>query len=199
MNLDDLKSNWQEKMLPTDAPENLTEYITMLEQKTVKMDKDIKRRDRLEIGVALLLIPAWIFGLFVSVSLIQTIGFLVAIASCIYIPYKLVKAKQIEPSKSNSLRAFLENERQKLIKQKQLLESVFWWYLGPLGLSIGLITLGATAKESGMPQPDMRLTIYLIVVAVFYAGIYVMNKKAVKKKFTPLLENIDDKLSQLST
>lgn len=198
MNLDDLKSNWQEKMQSTDAPENLTEYITMLEQKTVKIDKDIKRRDRLEIGVALLLIPAWIFGLFVSVSLIQTLGFIIAIASCLYIPYKLVKAKQIEPSKSNSMRAFLENERQKLVQQKQLLESVFWWYLGPLGLSIGLITVGATANESGIPQPDIWLTAYLIAVAVLYAGIYVMNKKAAKKKFTPLLENIDNKLSDLA-
>lgn len=198
MNLDDLKSNWQEKMLSTDAPENLPEYIAMLEQKTIKIDKDIKRRDRLEIGIALLLIPAWIFGLFVSVSLIQTIGFVVAIASCIYIPYKLVKAKQISPSKSDSMRAFLENERQKIVKQKQLLESVFWWYLGPLGISIGLITLGATANEAGIPQPDVWLTGYLVAVAVLYAGIYVMNKNAAKKKFTPLLENIDKKLSDMA-
>lgn len=198
MNLDDLKSNWQEKMQSTGAPENLTEYITMLEQKTVKIDNDIKRRDRLEIGVALLLIPAWIFGLFVSVSLIQTLGFIVAIVSCLYIPYKLVQAKQIEPSKSDSTRAFLENERQKLVQQKQLLESVFWWYLGPLGLSIGLITLGATANEAGIPQPDIWLTTYLIAVIVLYASIYVMNKKAAKKKFTPLLENIDKKLSDIA-
>lgn len=199
MKLDDLKSDWQQTLQSADAPDNLTEVIAMLALKTEKIDKEIKRRDILEIGIALLLIPFWVYGLINTAGNMQTIGLVLAIFSSIFIPFKLIKAKQIKHSKASSLRAFLENERQKLYQQKRLLETVLWWYLTPITVSIVLIVLGSTVDEHGLPQLNDTLSLYFSSVAVLYAGIYFLNKRAAKKKFTPLLENVEQRLAQLES
>ena len=198
MKLDDLKQDWQQHIASTSAPDNLDEVITMLEKETSKIDKEIKRRDIIEISLAVLLIPAWIYSLLHSVSLMQTVGCWVAIVSCVYIPYKLVFAKKVLPKKSNSIKEFLLQERQKLRQQKQLLESIVWWYLAPLTTAIVLITLGASVDESGIPQLGSLLSIYYGLLALLILGVYFLNKRAAKKKFAPLLEKIEQRLAELN-
>ncbi len=147
MKLDDLKKDWQQTVNTPTNNENLSEVITMLEKETTKIDKEIKRRDILEISVAILLIPVWIWGLFHAVSSMQTVGYCIALISCIYIPYKLLKAKKVTSSKNSSIRDYLRTEKQKVEQQKKLLESIVWWYIAPLTTAIVLITLGATVDE----------------------------------------------------
>ncbi|NMP17065.1 hypothetical protein [Thalassotalea sp. Y01] len=197
MKLDDLKKDWQQTITAS-VPDNLDEVITMLEKETKKMDKEVKRRDILEISIAVLLIPVWVYGLFNSVSTMQTIGLCIAILSCVYIPYKLVSAKQITPQKNSSIRDFLLTEKQKVKQQKQLLESIVWWYIAPLTSAILLITLGATVNESGFVQINTHLFFYYGCVVLLVVGVYFLNKRAAKKKFGPLLENIEQRLAELT-
>lgn len=199
MKLDDLKSDWQQTLQSADAPDNLTEVIAMLALKTEQIDKEIKRRDVLEISISLLLIPFWIYGLMNSAGLMQTIGLILAIATSLYIPVKMIKARQIKPSKATNMRAFLENERQKIGQQKQLLETVLWWYLTPITVSVVLIVLGSTVDETGMPHLNEMLNIYFPSLALLYVGIYFLNKRAAKKKFSPLLDKINQQLAQIDS
>jgi len=198
MKLDDLKQDWQNNITQVSAPENLTEVINMLEKETSKIDKEIKRRDFLEISIAVLLIPFWIFGLFISKGSIQSVGFIIAIASCVYIPYKLISAKKVTAPKLSNVKAFLEREKQKVAQQKQLLESVVWWYIAPLTTSIVLITLGATVNELGIPSMNDHLYTYYGFLGLLIVGIYFLNKRAAKKKFGPLLTNIEQRLAELT-
>ncbi len=198
MKLDDLKQDWQQTINSSPVPDNLTEVITMLDQQTTKIDKEIKRRDVLEISIAILLIPVWFFGLWHSVGTMQTSGYLIAIIACIYIPYKLINAKKVTAVKTSSIKAFLEREQQKVKQQKQLLESIVWWYLAPLGLSIVLITLGATVNESGVPHLSDFLVQYYACLGLLLVGTYLLNKRAAKKKFAPLLQNIEQRLAELN-
>ena len=114
MKLDDLKQDWQKNIEQVSAPENLNKVIKMLEKETTKIDKEIKRRDFLEISIAVLLIPVWIFGLFISKGSIQTVGYIFAIVSCIYIPYKLISAKKVTAPKLSNIKAFLEREHHRV-------------------------------------------------------------------------------------
>lgn len=197
MKLDDLKQDWQEIVdVPADN-ENLEKVIAMLEHETKKVDKEIKRRDILEITIALMLIPFWVFGLFYSAGIIQSIGLILAILNSIYIPYRLVSAKKINVSKESSIRSYLENEKQKISQQKSLLEGVVSWYIAPITVSIILITLGASVDASGIPQLSESLMIYYGFVIILIVAVYFLNKRAVTKKFTPLLSSIDKKLQEL--
>ncbi len=197
MKLDDLKQDWQETIVKPATTDDLTEVITMLEKQTTKIDKEIKRRDILEISIAILLIPVWIYGLFTSAGTIQTAGFILAILSCLYIPYKLIGAKKVTSSKEASIKTFLESEKQKVSQQKQLLETIVTWYIAPLTVSIVLITLGATVDASGVPHLNDYLAKYYGFLMLLVVGIYFLNKRAAKKKFGPLLENIEQKLTEL--
>lgn len=197
MKLDDLKKDWQQAIQPESKSENIDEVVTMLADKTKKIDKEIKRRDALEISIAVLLIPAWIYGLVISVSTMQTLGCILALVSCCYIPYRLISARRVASKKSDNTKAFLLQERQKLVQQKKMLESILWWYIGPIALSIVLITLGGTVTESGWPQVPANLYWYYASLVVLMVGVFALNKRAAKKKFGPLIDNIDQRLSEI--
>ena len=197
MKLDELKQGWQESIQNSTEPVVMNEVIAVLEQQTIKIDKEIKRRDILEISIALLLIPFWIFGLFTTAGTIQTVGLILAILSCLYIPYRLVQAKKLTVSKSTDNKSFLEREKQKISQQKELLETIVSWYIAPLTISIVLITIGATVDDAGIPHLSQFLIIYYGFVALLVIGIYLLNKRAAKKKFGPLLNKIEARLAEL--
>lgn len=198
MKLDDLKQNWQNAIQIESASQTLKQAINMLELETNKIDKEVKRRDFIEITIAILLIPAWIYGIIKSVSAMQTIGCAIAIAACIYIPYRLLSARKITPRKTDNIKDFLLQEKQKLQQQKQMLESVVWWYISPLTTAILLITLGANVNEFGIPQVNSHMLWYYSLVTILVVGIYFLNKRAAKKKFGPLIKNIEQRLSEIN-
>ena len=197
MKLDDLKQDWQETIMTPSPSDNFDEVITMLEKQTTTIDKEIKRRDILEISIAILLIPVWIYGLFTSAGTMQSAGLILAILSCLYIPYRLLKAKKVTSTQSSNIKVFLETEKQKISQQKRLLESIAAWYIAPLTISIILITLGGTVDPSGMLHLSEPLIQYYGFLALLIVGIYFLNKRAAKKKFGPILEKIEQRLAEL--
>lgn len=198
MKLDDLKQDWQQAIETESTPDNLTEMINMIEQQTTKIDKEVKRRDFLEIGTAVIIIPFWIWGLLNSASTMQSIGFVIALAACIYVPYRLISAKKVDAKKSGSVKDFLVQEKQKIQQQKQMLESIVWWYIAPLTVAILLIALGGKVNEQGIPQISSSMYWYYASVGLLMVGVYFLNKRAAKNAFAPLLKNIEQRLAEMS-
>lgn len=198
MKLDDLKQDWQQAIETESTPDNLTEMINMIEQQTTKIDKEVKRRDFLEIGTAVIIIPFWIWGLLNSASTMQSIGFVIALAACIYVPYRLISAKKVDAKKSGSVKDFLVQEKQKIQQQKQMLESIVWWYIAPLTVAILLIALGGKVNEQGIPQISSSMYWYYASVGLLMVGVYFLNKRAAKNTFAPLLKNIEQRLAEMS-
>ncbi len=199
MKFDDLKTGWKTEVEKTGKQQDLTRLVESLEKETKKLDKSIKRRDIMEISIALLLIPVWAWKLFYSASLLQTIGLWIAIVACIYIPYKLLKARQVESAKDDSLLAFLSVEKSKVEKQKELLETIAIWYLSPLMVAIVLITAGSKVDDAGVPQISEQLMVNYLFCGVLYVGIYFLNKRAAKKKFAPLLDRVNQQIQELKS
>jgi hypothetical protein len=197
MNFDDLRAGWKTEVEQTSQQVDLTKVIESIKKETGKVDKSVKRRDILEISIALLLIPVWVWKLFYSVSLIQTVGLWVAIFASLFIPYKMLKAKQVEAPKNDSLLSFLTVEKVKLKNQKNLLETVAVWYIAPLMLSIFLITLGARVNSDGIPEVTLSLVIYYVACALLSVGVYFLNKRAARRQFTPLLDKVEQRIKEL--
>jgi len=197
MKLDDLKAGWKTEVTQVNETMDITQIIQSLEKETKKFDKHVKRRDILEISIALLLIPVWVWKLFYSASVIQSVGLLIAIVACVFIPYKLVKAKQVVTAKDNSILANLLVEKNKLENQKNLLESIAIWYISPLMVAIVLITAGARVNEAGLPLISETLVIYYGFCALLVVGVYLLNKRAAANKFDPLLDKVNRQISEL--
>ncbi|MBU3005528.1 hypothetical protein [Paraglaciecola arctica] len=198
MKFDDLKANWKAEIASDKRAQDLTLMIKLLAKETSKVDKSIKRRDTLEISIALLLIPVWSWKLFYAASLVQSIGLWIAILACLFIPYKLIKAKRVNAPKDSSVMAFWQVEKVKIENQVKLLESIAVWYLFPLMLAIVLITAGATVDGSGVPRMTEQLAIYYGFCALLNIGVYFLNKRAVKKQLLPLLDKIKQRISELN-
>ncbi len=197
MMLDDLKVGWESEMKKPVNHEQLATVLEILKTETGKLDKSIKRRDTLEVSIALLLIPVWSWKLVYSVSLMQSVGLWIAILACLFIPYKLIKAKRVNVQKNNSVLGFLLIEKVKLESQKKLLESVALWYILPLMIAIILITAGATLDSLGIPQLTFQLKIYYSFCALLFVGVYLLNKRAAKKQFKPLLDKVNQHIKEI--
>jgi len=198
MKLDDLKADWKNEITESGNNVKLTEVIEALMKETTKVDKSIKRRDILEISIALLLIPVWSWKLFYSAGVMQSLGLWIAILACIYIPYRLLKAKRVHVPQDESVLAYLEVEKLKLQNQKSLLETIALWYISPLMIAIVLITAGATVNDFGIPQIPGQLMVYYSFCALLVVGVYLLNTRAAKKKFQPLLDKVNQRISEIN-
>lgn len=197
MKLDDLKSGWKVEIAQKNKPVDLTDMVESLKKQTNKLDKSVKLRDWIEISIAFILIPVWSWKLFYSDSFLQSTGLWIAILACLFIPYKMIKAKQVDAPKNDSILGFLIREKIKLENQKKLLESIVVWYISPLMLAIVLITAGANVNSDGFPQINQSLAIYYVACALLSVGTYFLNKRAAQKQFSALLEKVNQRIAEL--
>ncbi|WP_125557650.1 hypothetical protein [Pseudoalteromonas rubra] len=198
MKLDDLKHNFAQQIETNSSEKKLALQIDELKVKTKKYQRDIKMRDFMEISISLLLIPVWLYGLTISFNWVQSLGCILATLTSLYIPYKLLRARRLSPCKDDSIRAYLRQEQQRLTQQKRLLESIVWWYIAPIFVSVMLITLGANMDDNGVIQLDTHMQLYYLVVLLGMVGIYFWNKRAAEKRFGPLLERVEQQLNELN-
>ncbi len=197
MQLDDLKLAWAEEVKILDNKPEISSAIDALEEETVKLDRDIKRRDVMESLIALCLVPFWIYRMFSYNSMIELTGLIILTLACLFIPYRLRKARHTLPNKLSSIKAFLTLEKQKIQSQMTLLGSVLSWYLAPLYIGIVLVSVGDRVDEAGAVVITEMLTYYLIFVTIFFGLIWWANIHAVKKKFKPILDRIEKRLAEL--
>lgn len=197
MKLDDLKQAWQQEVKVLDTKPEISQAIDAIEGETKKLDREIKFRDILESIIALALIPVFCYRMFHVHSLTEMAGTIVLTLSCLYIPYKLYKARKHHGSRLTSVKAFLELERDKVKAQMTLLGSVLTWYLLPLLTGIILVSLGVRVDELGHFVFDKVLIGYLSFVFVFFLLIWYVNVRTVRKKFQPILTKIEQRLAEL--
>lgn len=187
----DLKDIWkqatQEELVSLDQEQ----LIRDMKEEHQILSAAIRKRDRLEIGVALVLMPFFLIGAFFLTAIISKLGALLMLAVLGFIIYRLRSARRYEPA------SLAESSREYLLKlkiyytiQRDLLREVAYWYLAPLFICICLIQLGFDMKP-------VVLVINIAMVAFLYIWIYFMNQSAVKKKYDPFLAEIDEKLAAL--
>jgi hypothetical protein len=197
MNFDALKTEWKSKTENEYNHAELKLAIQQLQKETKKIDRSILVRDVLEISASVVLLLISCFGVLNSSSVIQSIGFIIWIFTCILVPYKLIKTKQKTELKIDCMKAYLTNEKIKLNRQKRNLETVAWWYILPCLLGIIFVSAGVNVSANGLPIIDQPLLIYLIGCIFGALVIYFLNRHAARQKFQPLIDKIDQRLSEM--
>ena len=185
---------WKEA-LESESP--LTGKIKILKDldgavKTV--EGQIKIRDRIEIIVAILIIPFFVFALFRDISLWSKAGALILICYCLLVIYMLKNVKKYKKAFDPlcTIKDQLVNMKDYLTKEKDLLDNVLYWYLLPPFIGASLFFIGR--------NPGFVVSItYMTFIALLYWYIYRLNKKAVKNKFIPLINELDVAIKDLDT
>ncbi len=200
MNFDDLKQSWQAEIQVTDNQTDFSKSIEALENKVAKFDRHIRWRDAREIGIGLLITPVFGYWLFTKAEHWLTItGLIITILGLLAMPIMTYRAKSVKSHKLQSIRDFLTTEKLKVQKQVRLLENIFWWHIGPLGTGIFMTVIGSNIERNGVLVWEQNLINYLIICSVLFVVLTISNKWWARKKYQPIIDDLDSRLQQLES
>jgi hypothetical protein len=152
------------------------------------MHKKIRNRDLGEQAGAIVGIPLFVYFAYQSPFLLTKVTSVLIILWDIFVIIRVRSARKHKPGAfTASYLEYLYKTRDYLNTQKQLLDSVLYWYILPAMTLVFLFILG----------PGIAGRVPKIIKGgagnvVFAIVIYFLNKRAVKKEFMPRLKKIDE-------
>lgn len=191
MTLDEYRDAWQEQELD-DEHEDIEEVLSDVKERSEEYDRTIFWRDVREIGAAVLV--GGLFGWWAvsAEALLARIGALIVVAGAALVVWKLRRARgpDAEELAGRPVRERLEAELEKVETQIELLESVLWWYLGPVGL--GLVVIVLSGGVEGWFEP-----VYLTGLVAFFGVVWWLNQQAVECTHRPRRDELARLLRRL--
>ena len=200
MNPDNFQQAWHTQSSPARLTIDAELLLKEVQRNQQNFNATIFRRDVREVGIALLMVPLWLY-LGVKFSLpwawYLTVPVLVWIAG-----FRLVdrmRHKRQPPASGEPLRHCLESSLAQVDHQIWLLRNVFWWYLLPPSLSV----LAWFGQIAWLARSDGWLTalvvaLMVLVVAIVFAGVYWLNQIAVRSLLVPRRQELESLLISLN-
>jgi hypothetical protein len=198
MNPEDYKQAWQSQ-----SPGRLTINSELL-QKEVRRNQRLFAaiifwRDVREVGVAVLLVPVWLYmgaklhlpwAWYLMVpALVWVAGFMVA---------DRMRNKLHQPGPGEPLRQSVESSLAQVTHQIWLLRNVLWWYLLPFTVP-ALAFFGQVAwlvRSGGWPAALIFAQAITVAVAILVA-VYRLNQHAVRRELEPRRQELEVLLANL--
>ena len=155
--------------------------------------KKIKYRDlREQIAVALV-IPVFAYYAYTIPHLLTKVASVLIIGYGLFVAIRLRNAKKHKPGAfTETYLDYLHKTRDYLLIQKQLLDSVLYWYILP-GMTLTMLFVMGFGI-TGRLKPLLKMALGNVVLAV---ATYFLNKWAVKKEIIPRLAKVDELISVL--
>lgn len=140
---DELITIWQSSPKVEQIKFEKSRLIIDLQSSLDSFHKAVKYRDLREIIPAIVMIPLLAHATYTTPHTLSKIGAALGTIWCIYVIFRLTKAKKHKPSAfSENYISYLNKTREYLIVQKQLLDTVLYWYILPSCTGIILFFLG---------------------------------------------------------
>ncbi|MDA1315640.1 MAG: hypothetical protein O2968_20120 [Acidobacteria bacterium] len=133
---DDVRALWQEQ--PT---EPLAMPVNEIREKAAKFEKKVNRRNRREYFAAAYVVTAAAVYVVMGSNPVVKIACGLMIAGALFVVYHLHSRASARTLPFHvSFEKCLDFYRSELVRQRDLLRSVWWWYIGPL--VPGLVVFG---------------------------------------------------------
>lgn len=196
MGWNDLREKWQSLDPSSDAEDSDTQAIlTRARRREKKLMRRVYIRDALETIVAVLIAPAMValaWKLFAHGLIFAGVSAAALAVWAAFVPVRLWYARRHRnrPEPDQKVIEFLHAERQMCETQARMLETVALWYLAPAWI-------GCVGIYAGIRGFGLSTIIYVSVVTVFYAMIFIANRSAAKHVFRQRAREIDAELQAL--
>jgi hypothetical protein len=167
---DDIRNVWQNQPL-----ENKTMALEEIRRKAQQFEKRISRRNLREYLGGALGIAIFTFDLFKFPSPMARTGSLLIIAGIVVIMIQIYK--RASPGKlpvDLPLTDSLDFHRGELVRQRDLLKSVLWWYLAPIVPGLVVFGAGVTPRHAAVAGA----LINAIPLLCIFGAIYWANHRA---------------------
>jgi hypothetical protein len=199
MNPDNLQRAWRSQSSPGRLTINAELLLKEVHRNHRFFGAIVFWRDVREVGVALLLVPAWIY---LGTTFVLPWTWYLTVPAMIWVAsFMLVdrmRHKRQSPEASDPLFQHVENSLAQVEHQIWLLRNVFWWYLLPLALSVAAFF----AQISWEVRGGGWLAALVAVLAALaggaaFAWVYRLNQDAVRSELIPRREELELLLSSL--
>jgi hypothetical protein len=164
-----------------------------IHKKIAAMEKQVRRRNFIEILVCLIMIPIFVWQFIKLPQIIGKTGSAIIVLACILVIFKLFVSGRLKTDHDNTseMAVHLQWSLKQVKQQIRLLESVIWWYLLPF-------FVGVLCFFYAFPVSIIIKILYSISVAIGYSYIYIINKRVVSRNLKPLESGIKNALAHLT-
>jgi hypothetical protein len=200
MNPESFKQTWQTQTSQTRLAIDADLLLEEVQRNQRRFTATIFWRDVREVGIALVLVPVWIYlGRKSSQpwTWYLTVPALLWVAGFMFVDRMYHKRRP--PELGEPLRQRIEGSLAQVEHQIWLLRNVFWWYLLPLILSILAYVSQVTWQErSGGWLIALAMALVVSLVVIVMAAVYWVNRKAVQSYLEPQRQELEVQLRSLS-
>lgn len=200
MDPDKYQQAWQANAAQTNITINSDLLFKEVQRSRQNFLSVIFRRDLVEVGIALLLLPYWFYqGIRSSLpwTWYLTVPALVWVAGFILIDRKRHPQATCQPGES--LRQCVWESLAQVEHQIWLLRNVFWWYLLPFSISVMAFFVHVAWLSSNRWWEFLAGVLFLgLFLLVVYGAIYLMNQRAVREQLEPRRRELLTLLASLS-
>lgn len=150
--------------------------------------RSIKNRDLREYIAVAIIIPAFAFSAYFIPFTVSKIASVLIIGYAIYVAIRLRNAKKHKPSAfTETYLDYLYKTREYILIQKQLLDTVIYWYILP-GVTLTMLFVMGFGI-TGRLKPILKMGAINVGLAV---ATYYLNKRAVQKELVPRLTKVNE-------
>jgi hypothetical protein len=199
MNPDDLRATWKTQSSQTHLAIDTELLLQEVRRNQRSFAATIFWRDVREVGVALVLVPVWIF-LGIRLSLPWT-WYSIIPALLWAAGFMLVDRRRHNrqtPDPGEPLRCHVEHSLAQMTHQIWLLKNVFWWYLLPLAVPMlaFLGQVGWNTRSKGW-SAAFAMTFVVAIVVTVLVFVYWINQYAVRNDLEPRRQELQALLASL--
>ncbi|HUK32410.1 MAG TPA: hypothetical protein VLV86_00780 [Vicinamibacterales bacterium] len=182
----DLQALWQSQ-----PPDGSAIALNLIREMAQGFEHRVARRNRREYVAAAIVVAAFGWQMFTLPTLLLRIGAGMSVAAAIAVAYMihLWGTARTLPSELGLTRA-LEFHRVELERQRDLLRSVWWWYLLPFTPGVLVLEIGQALAR---PERTSRIIALSVVMCLLLVGIYALNRRAaarIQRRIDRLKENM---------
>jgi hypothetical protein len=205
----ELKNIWKNSSQTGQISIETKQLTEELNIKINSIQKKIRSRDIREISASVIGILLFGYLLFEIPFPITKVACGLAIAWFVFVIVKFRKSKLQNTKTDFSLTVAeqLSNQKIMMLQQSSLLDSALYWYAIPPFIMNFIFILGLenpidynwtnSVAESLLPLTSNFKIITLICLALFYAFIFWINKRALNKDVKPTIESIEKMQQQI--
>ena len=181
----DLQALWQSQ-----SPDRSAITLNEIRQMAQRLEHRVAWRNGREYIVAAIVVAVFGWQMFKFPSALLRIGAGLIIAAVIAVVYMLHLWGTAQTLPSDlALTSALEFHRAQLEKQRDLLRSVWWWYLLPFVPGVVVMVIGRALAQ---PERMAQIIAWSVGMIVIMVGGYVLNQRAaarIQRRIDGLKEN----------
>ncbi len=178
MTEDPAKQAWQASVAIAGAPP-----LEEVREGADKFYRTIRRRNLIEYVACVIVVVAFTIYVFWLPHVLQKVGSALVVVATFYAGWQLHRRASAEPPEKAGTMPLLLFSRAQMVRQRDALRSVFWWYLLPFlpGLMLLMSAGGARARGAEAGTLTGGGVIAMIVTLAMFGFLWWINQVAARK------------------